>query len=65
MTHIPKGAFKKASHNLNPRVSQNYSIVDDLAQNPCEMFPLEVLQSFLSHRKELFSSLGAAETTNS
>jgi hypothetical protein len=25
MTHIPKGAFKKASHNPNTRVAQNYS----------------------------------------
>jgi hypothetical protein len=23
MTHIPKGAFKKASHNSNVRVAQN------------------------------------------
>jgi len=27
MTHIPKGAFKKASHNPNARVAQNYSVV--------------------------------------
>jgi hypothetical protein len=31
MNHIPKGAFKKASHNQNVRASQNYSIVEDLA----------------------------------
>jgi len=31
MTHIPKGAFKKASHNPNARVSHNYSFVEDLA----------------------------------
>jgi hypothetical protein len=48
MTHIPKGAFKKASHNLNARAAQNYSIVEDLAQTPCAMSSLEVLQSLLS-----------------
>jgi hypothetical protein len=29
MTRIPKGAFKKSSHNLNARASQNYSVVED------------------------------------
>jgi hypothetical protein len=27
MTHIPKGAFKKSSHNPNARAAQNYSVV--------------------------------------
>jgi hypothetical protein len=48
MTHIPKGVFKKASHNLNARVAQNYFIMEDLAQTPCAMSSLEVLQSFPS-----------------
>jgi hypothetical protein len=43
MTHIPKGAFKKASHNLNARDAQNYSVVEDLAQTPCVMCALEFL----------------------
>jgi hypothetical protein len=43
MTNIPKGAFKKASHNPNMRAAQNYSVVEDLAQTPCTMFALEVL----------------------
>jgi hypothetical protein len=51
MTHIPKGVFKKASHNPNVRATQNYSIVEDLAQTPCAMSTLEVLQSFPSQRK--------------
>jgi hypothetical protein len=29
MTHILKGAFKKASHNPNARASQNYFVVED------------------------------------
>jgi hypothetical protein len=45
MTLIPKGAFKKASHNPNARAAQNYSMVEDLSQTPCAMSALEVLQS--------------------
>jgi hypothetical protein len=45
MTHIPKGAFKKASHNPNARAAQNYSVVEDLSQTPCVMSSLEVFQS--------------------
>jgi hypothetical protein len=48
MTCIPKGAFKKDSHNPNAMATQNYSIVEDLAQNPYAMSTLEVLQSFPS-----------------
>ena len=48
MTHIPKGAFKRASHNQNARAAQNYSVVEDLSQTPCAMSSLEVLQSFPS-----------------
>jgi hypothetical protein len=43
MTHIPKGAFKKDSHILNARSYRNYSVVEDLAQTPCEMSTLEFL----------------------
>jgi hypothetical protein len=64
MTHIPKGVFKKASHNPNVRATQNYSIVEDLAQTPCAMSSLEVLQSFPSQRKSLLSALGSTETCN-
>jgi hypothetical protein len=64
MTHIPKGDFKKASHNPNVRATQNYYVVEDLSQTPCAMFSLEVLQSFPSQRKALLVSLGSAETCN-
>jgi hypothetical protein len=43
MTHIPKGVFKKDSHNPNARAAQNYYVVEDLAQTPCAMSSLEVL----------------------
>jgi hypothetical protein len=48
MTRIPKGAFKKASHNPNARAAHNYSVVEDLSQTPCAMSTLEVLQNFPS-----------------
>jgi hypothetical protein len=64
MTCIPKGTFKKSSHNPNARAAQNYSVVEDLSQTPCAMFTLEVLQSFPSQRKALLTSLGSTKTCN-
>jgi hypothetical protein len=64
MTHIPKGAFKRASHNPNARATQNYSVVEDLSQTPCAMSALEVLQSFPAQRKALLTALGSTETCN-
>ena len=64
MTHIPKGAFNKYSHNPNARVAQNYSVVEDLSQTPCAMSTLEVLESRPSQRKSLLVALGYAETCN-
>jgi hypothetical protein len=61
MTRIPKGAFKKASHNPNTRATQNYSVVEDLSQTPCAMSTLEVLQSCLAQRKALLTALGSTE----
>jgi hypothetical protein len=64
MTRIPKGAFKKYSHNPNARASQSYSMVEDLSQTPCAMSTLEVLQRCSSQRKSLLASLGSNETCN-
>jgi hypothetical protein len=64
MTRIPKGAFKKASHNPNTRAAQNYSVVEDLSQTPCAMSTLEVLQSCPAQRKALLAALGSTETCN-
>jgi hypothetical protein len=64
MTHIPKGAFKKASHNPNARAAQNYSVVEDLLQTPCAMSALVVLQSCPAQRKVLLTTLGSTETCN-
>jgi hypothetical protein len=64
MKRIPKGAFKKSSHNSNARATQNYSLVEDLSQTPCVMSYLEVLQSCPSQRKALLASLGSTNTCN-
>jgi hypothetical protein len=64
MTRIPKGVFKKYSHNLNARATQNYSVVEDLSQTPCVMSTLEVLQRCPSQRKALLTALGSTETCN-
>jgi hypothetical protein len=37
LTRIPKGAFKKASHNPNARATHNCSVVEDLSETPCVM----------------------------
>jgi hypothetical protein len=64
MTHIPKGALKRASHNPNARAAQNYFVVEDLSQTPCAMSTLEVLQSCPTQRKALLTALGSTETCN-
>jgi hypothetical protein len=64
MMHIPKGAFKRDSHNPNARAAQNYSVVEDLSQTPCAMSTLEILQSFPTQRKALLTALGSTETCN-
>jgi hypothetical protein len=40
---IPKGIYKRTSHNPNARVTPNYSIMEYLAQIPCAMSTLDVL----------------------
>ena len=41
----PKASIRRAMHNPNARATQNYGVVEDLAQAPCAMSILEVLQS--------------------
>ena len=42
----PSKGTLQHTHNMNARASQHYNIVEDLAQAPCTMSALEVLQSF-------------------
>lgn len=53
----PKALIKQATHNPNARAAQNYSVVEDLAQAPCAMFILEVLQICPVQRSTLLSAL--------
>lgn len=62
---IPKGSAKRATINPNARAAHNYSIVEDLAQSPCAMSTLEVLQSCPAQRTALLSAIGAVDPTNS
>jgi hypothetical protein len=63
--HIPKGVFKRSTHNPNAKAVQNYSIVEDLGQTPCVMSALEVLQTCPSQRNALLSTSGALEPSGS
>ena len=57
----PKASIKRATHNPNARAAQNYNVVEDLAQAPCAMSVLEVLQSFPVQRSMLLFALGVQD----
>ena len=61
MPKILKGVFKKTFHNPNTRASSNYSVVEDLAQNPCVMSTLEVLHIFPSQRDVHLAAIGSTD----
>ena len=62
MPKIPKGVFKKTLHNPNARDASNYSVVEYLAQTPCAMSALEVLQSWPAQRDALLAALGSMDS---
>jgi hypothetical protein len=49
--------------NPHAHASQNYSIVEDLAQEPSAMSTLKVLQSFIAQQKVLLKSIGGIDPT--
>jgi hypothetical protein len=55
----PKSTIQKSTFNPNSRAAQNYNIVEDLAQAPCAMSALEVLQHYPTQRKTLLAAIGA------
>jgi hypothetical protein len=63
--HPPKSVIRKATFNPNARAAENYNIVEDLAQVPCVMSTLEVLQHYPSQRRTLFSSIVAMDLEES
>ena len=64
MLKILKGVFKKTFQNPNARDALNYLVVEDLAQNPCAMSALEVLQSCPSQRDAFLAAMGSMESAS-
>ena len=64
MPKIPKGVFNKTLHNHTARAASNYSVVEDLAQTPCAMSALEVLQSCPAQWDALLAALGSMDSSS-
>jgi hypothetical protein len=60
----PKGVARKSSFNSHACASQNYSIVEDLAQALSAMSGLEVLQSCSTQQKALLKAIGGIDPTD-
>ena len=60
----PKSTLWKAVFNPNSQAAQFYNVVEDLAQTPCAMSTLEVLQSCPTQSKNLWTALGALDPDN-
>ena len=60
----PKSTLQKAVFNPNARAAQFYNVVEDLAQEPCAMSTIEVLQSCSTQRKKLLTALVALDLDN-
>jgi len=62
---LPKGELHHRVHNIFARATQNYSIVEDMAQAPSNMLALEVLQTCSVQRKALLSKIGGVDPQDS
>ena len=51
--------IQKSVFNPYTRASQYYNVVEDLAQEPCAILTLKVLQMSLAQQRNLLSVLGA------
>jgi hypothetical protein len=51
----PKSTVPRSTFNPSSRATQNYNIVEDLAQAPCAMSALEFLQYYPSQRRMLLA----------
>ena len=56
--HPPKGALRRTMRNTSIHDTQNYNIVEDLAQAASAMSALEVLQTCPTQRKAFLSATG-------
>jgi hypothetical protein len=61
----PKRKIHKSTFNPSSRAAQNYNIVEDLAQAPCAMYALEVLQHCSSQRRTLLAAIGTIDPESS
>ena len=59
-----KATVHQTTHNINTQASQHYSIVEDLAQSPCAMSTLEVLQSYPTQWKALLTAISGVDPSN-
>jgi hypothetical protein len=59
-----KETVRWTTHNFNTRVAQHYSIVEDLAQAPCAMSSLEVLQICPTQWKASLSAIDGVDPSN-
>ena len=64
MPQIPKGVYKRETHNPNVWVSPNYLVVEDLSQTPCDMSALEMLQIFPLQCNALLDAIGSLDSTD-
>jgi hypothetical protein len=60
----PKFVVCKLSFNPHACATQNYSIVEYLAQEPSAMSTLKVLQSFPTQWKESLKDIGGIDPTD-
>jgi hypothetical protein len=61
----PKSTIQKSTFNPNSRAAQNYNIVEDLAQAPCAMSALEVLQHCPNQRRMILAAIGTFDPESS
>jgi hypothetical protein len=61
----PKSTIRKSNFNPSSRATQNYNIVEYLAQALCTMSILEVLQHFPSQRRTLLAAIGVIDPESS
>ena len=60
----PKGVVRKSSFNPHTHATQNYNIVEDLAQEPSMMSALEVLQGCPAQQKALLKDIDGIDPTD-
>ena len=56
-----KWVLRKSNHNPNVKEAQIYIMLEYLAQSPCAMSALEILQSFPTQIKALLSSIAIVD----